>query len=182
MYIDWLQQPIQIILIISPEVNHIDGNKLNNSINNLEWVSSSQNQIHAINNGLKNNLLKPVYQFNAQKELVAIYKSLVDVQKAGFTKSLVQQELQTKEKTLTLGFFWNTTEDAFFPIKKTKNTGKNTPIEQLNIQENVIAIFPSMKKAATAVGGSHSHISECCRGKIKTYKGYKWKKVKDDIV
>lgn len=30
-----------------PEVNHIDGNKQNNSISNLEWVSSSQNQIHS---------------------------------------------------------------------------------------------------------------------------------------
>ena len=29
-----------------PVVNHIDGNKLNNEVNNLEWVSYSKNTIH----------------------------------------------------------------------------------------------------------------------------------------
>ena len=35
------------------EVNHIDGNKLNNKITNLEWCTSSENTIHAIQHGLK---------------------------------------------------------------------------------------------------------------------------------
>lgn len=35
------------------EVNHIDGNKHNNNLENLEWCSSSENSIHAIKNGLQ---------------------------------------------------------------------------------------------------------------------------------
>ena len=36
-----------------PFVNHKDGNKLNNAINNLEWCNSLENNIHAYENGLK---------------------------------------------------------------------------------------------------------------------------------
>ena len=35
-------------------VNHIDGNKLNNILSNLEWVSSKENTQHALEKGLLN--------------------------------------------------------------------------------------------------------------------------------
>jgi len=36
-------------------INHIDGNKMNNSVENLEWVSYSENMVHAYSNGLAKN-------------------------------------------------------------------------------------------------------------------------------
>lgn len=36
-----------------PEVNHIDGNKANDSVDNLEWIGRSDNLKHAYKNALK---------------------------------------------------------------------------------------------------------------------------------
>ena len=38
-----------------PQVNHIDGNKLNNDYTNLEWCTARENIIHSLDNDLNNN-------------------------------------------------------------------------------------------------------------------------------
>ena len=38
------------------QVNHIDGNKYNNDLSNLEWCNNSMNQLHAYKTGLRNPL------------------------------------------------------------------------------------------------------------------------------
>ncbi len=48
-----------------PQVNHKDGNKLNNNINNLEWCNNSENTQHGYDNGL--------YRYKSRCHAVNVY-------------------------------------------------------------------------------------------------------------
>lgn len=60
-----------------PEVNHIDGNPLNNHVDNLEWCTRRQNTMHAISIGLqiiKRGLnhpgIRPVIQYSLEGKVI----------------------------------------------------------------------------------------------------------------
>lgn len=62
------------------QVNHLDGNKANNNIYNLEWCNNSQNSLHSFRLGLQkpkiganNGYAKKVGKYDMQGNLIEIY-------------------------------------------------------------------------------------------------------------
>lgn len=161
-------------------VNHKDGNKLNNCVDNLEWCNYSMNNHHAVDNELR--VYKHVYCFNSNKELVAEYKTVREaVAAARITASQISMELNKKVKALTGGFYWSY-ELQLGQVKTYPNTGKAKQVYQYDLNGRFINKYNSTGEASRSLGlSTSSHIGECCRGKIKSYKGFIWR-YSEDIV
>lgn len=162
------------------EINHIDGNKLNNNIDNLEWVTPEENQKHAISTELRK--FDHVFCFTKDKILVAEYLNVQQAADAvGISSGLISQEMNKEVKALTGGFYWSR-EKELKTVKSYPNLGKSKKVNQYDLNGKYLMTYDSTGIAARAIGAkASSHIGECCRGKIKSYKGFIWRYVEDIV-
>lgn len=85
-------------------VNHIDGNKLNNNIRNLEWNSIEENNDNAYI--LKLNKKTPILQFDKNNNFIKSWDSLREIERVlGFNHSNILQCCKNKYKQMN-GFIW----------------------------------------------------------------------------
>ena len=162
------------------EINHKDGNKLNNYVDNLQWVTKKENSSHALERELRT--FDHVFCFDRNKKLVAEYKNVAEAARAvAISKNMIFQELQKEVKALTGGFYWSR-NNYLNQVKNYPNAGKAKQVFQYDLNGKFINSYCSTGAAARSLGiKSSSHIGECCRGKIKTYKGFIWR-YSEDIV
>ena len=97
------------------EINHIDGNKKNNNISNLEWVSHKENRIHAIKTRLVNEVNYGIVKCNLNGDPIKYYdtcrEALIDL---GLNKNIsgnIGRCIRGKRKS-AYGFIWKQYEGS----------------------------------------------------------------------
>ena len=165
-----------------PYVNHINGIRYDNNVENLEWVTQSENIQHAVRTGLmQNGRKKAVIQYNLNGDRMATFESASEAaRQTGGSQSKITMCCKRQRETAN-DYQWRYYDDIqdVQKVEKKFITGKK--VAKCDEEGNILEIFPSFKEAARAVNGTSSAISRVCSGTNIRHKGYKWKLVEEIV-
>lgn len=160
------------------QVNHIDLNKTNNCVDNLEWCSPKENMDHVNNlrvrknnaiKGIGNKRNKPVYQYSLDGVFIKEYYSITNASElCGISGGDITVCCQNKRLS-SGGYIW-----SYYYEKKAVYRRSRTK-EVYRVDNNgSFTKYDSIQQAAIDNNVNSPNIIDCCVGRQRTCGGYKW--------
>ncbi len=157
-----------------PKINHKNGIKSDNRVENLEWATASEDTQHAMDTGLYKGK-KAVIRYDLKGNELNRYTCAAEAERDTDVSATKIAAVCRGKRQFTGGFVWRYQTD---PLAESPNVKlAERPIARLNKKGEITKRYDSIAKANEDLGKprKNSNISEMLRGKSKTAYGYKWK-------
>ena len=157
-------------------LDHIDGNRLNNKLENLRLVTQKENIINAMNNGHKSQI--KIRQYDLKGNLIKEYQN---IRTAAKEMGVFEGAIRTaaNRRGTSQGYFWIKQSDNITIEEVLKTTSVNKPkktyigVTKYSITGKELEHYNSIKEAARNNNCSDSTIRRAADGK-RIGKGFYW--------